>query len=87
MTCHTSPSQVTNHETFIMSNPTDIGRGFIRNKRIAAEYGLSLSGIHRLEINDPKFPKRRALPGGRMTGFVRSELDEYFTNLPASRSA
>jgi predicted DNA-binding transcriptional regulator AlpA len=50
----------------------------------AGEIIGSRSTVYRLEKNDPTFPKRRSIYGGK-TGFLDTELDEWMQSRPVAQ--
>ena len=54
---------------------------FLRRGDLKEEFSVTRHTSYELEANDPTFPKRRVL-SGRVTGWLRSEIEEWINNLP-----
>jgi len=61
--------------------PTPVPPLIVRPRAIQAVTGVSKSEALRLEKTNPDFPKRVKI-GPRVSGWLYSELQDYFQNLP-----
>lgn len=50
---------------------------FLRDVQVADKLGVGRSSVWNRAKNETGFPKPIRLPGGRVTGWLESEVDDY----------